>query len=64
MFNSAGILISEDDTTYDGEFASECVLHGKGKLTFPNGDSFEGTFKGEWQNREGIQMAGRAADTL
>ena len=24
-FSGRGILISEDDTTYDGEFASECT---------------------------------------
>lgn len=57
-FSGRGILISEDDTTYDGEFTSECVLHGKGRLTYPSGDYIEGHFKGEWQNKSGIQITG------
>jgi hypothetical protein len=44
-----GILVTGDDYVYEGEFSSDCHMHGKGKLTMPNGDHVEGVFKGRWQ---------------
>ncbi|XP_015214850.2 alsin isoform X1 [Lepisosteus oculatus] len=51
-----GILLSEDDTTYEGEFLEDWTLNGKGTLTMPNGDYFEGTFSGEWGS--GLKVVG------
>ncbi|XP_066543467.1 alsin isoform X2 [Amia ocellicauda] len=51
-----GILLSEDDTTYEGEFLDDWTLNGKGTLTMPNADYFEGTFNGEWGT--GLKVAG------
>ncbi|KAF7243685.1 Alsin [Varanus komodoensis] len=51
-----GVLLSEDDTVYEGEFSDNWTLNGKGTLTFPNGDTIEGTFNGEWGS--GIKIAG------
>ncbi|MGH0117624.1 UNVERIFIED_CONTAM: hypothetical protein FKN15_041816 [Acipenser sinensis] len=52
----SGILLSEDDTRYEGEFIDDWTLNGKGTLTMPNGDYFEGTFSGEWGT--GLKVAG------
>ncbi|XP_064410581.1 ALS2 C-terminal-like protein isoform X2 [Latimeria chalumnae] len=52
----AGILLAEDDSTYEGEFTEELMLNGKGKLTFANGFTLEGTFSRQWGN--GIQATG------
>ncbi|XP_053324313.1 ALS2 C-terminal-like protein [Spea bombifrons] len=40
----AGVLLSEDGSVYEGEFTEECLLAGKGKLTFNNGFTLVGTF--------------------
>ncbi|KAG9464710.1 hypothetical protein GDO78_019485 [Eleutherodactylus coqui] len=40
----SGILITEDNNLYEGEFTEACLLSGKGKLTFANGFTLEGTF--------------------
>eukprot|EP00038_Savillea_parva_P016732 m.17854 g.17854 ORF g.17854 m.17854 type:complete len:744 (-) comp3540_c0_seq1:21-2252(-) len=53
-----GILVTDDDYEYTGEFSSDCHLQGKGKLKMPNGDYVEGVFKGRWQDRAGIQVTG------
>ncbi|XP_033866344.3 alsin-like [Acipenser ruthenus] len=52
----SGILLSEDDTSYEGEFIDDWTLNGKGTLTMPNGDYFEGTFSGEWGT--GLKVTG------
>ncbi|XP_073533260.1 ALS2 C-terminal-like protein isoform X2 [Phyllobates terribilis] len=39
-----GVLITEDNNMYEGEFTEECFLSGKGKLTFANGFTLVGTF--------------------
>ncbi|XP_047551603.1 ALS2 C-terminal-like protein isoform X4 [Lutra lutra] len=39
-----GILLSEDDSLYEGTFTRDLTLVGKGKVTFPNGFTLEGTF--------------------
>ncbi|MBN3271203.1 ALS2 protein, partial [Polyodon spathula] len=52
----SGILLSEEDTRYEGEFIDDWTLNGKGTLTIPNGDYFEGTFSGEWGT--GLKVAG------
>ncbi|XP_048389988.1 alsin isoform X5 [Stegostoma tigrinum] len=52
----SGILLSEDDTSFEGEFSDDWILNGKGILTMQNGDYFEGTFNGEWG--AGIKVAG------
>lgn len=51
-----GILLSEDDTSFEGEFSDDWILNGKGVLTMANGDYVEGTFSGEWG--AGIKVAG------
>ncbi|XP_069067063.1 ALS2 C-terminal-like protein isoform X1 [Pleurodeles waltl] len=51
-----GVLISEDDSLYEGEFTEELLLTGRGKLTFQNGFTLEGTFS---KNSEiGLQTQG------
>ncbi|XP_060163650.2 ALS2 C-terminal-like protein isoform X3 [Globicephala melas] len=39
-----GILLSEDDSLYEGTFARDLTFVGKGKVTFPNGFTLEGSF--------------------
>ncbi|XP_054450764.1 ALS2 C-terminal-like protein isoform X2 [Pteronotus mesoamericanus] len=39
-----GILLSEDDSLYEGTFTRDLTLMGKGKVTFPNGFTLEGSF--------------------
>ncbi|XP_029418055.1 ALS2 C-terminal-like protein isoform X2 [Nannospalax galili] len=39
-----GILLCEDDTLYEGTFTRDLMLVGKGKITFPNGFTLEGSF--------------------
>eukprot|EP00041_Stephanoeca_diplocostata_P026969 m.735270 g.735270 ORF g.735270 m.735270 type:complete len:1834 (-) comp23088_c0_seq1:324-5825(-) len=58
QLSGSGLLISHDDYMYEGHFASDCVLHGKGKLTMPNGDHIDGVFRGRWHDPTGIQVNG------
>eukprot|EP00794_Sanderia_malayensis_P017360 gene17360-19095_t len=51
-----GLLLSDDDTCYEGEFSADMQLSGKGVLTMPNGDYFDGQFYGNWG--EGIKING------
>ncbi|KAM4626097.1 alsin [Discoglossus pictus] len=51
-----GVLLSEDDTVYEGEFSDDWTLNGKGLLTMPNGDCIEGLFSGDWGS--GIKVTG------
>nr|XP_035131048.2 ALS2 C-terminal-like protein isoform X1 [Callithrix jacchus]XP_035131049.2 ALS2 C-terminal-like protein isoform X1 [Callithrix jacchus]XP_035131050.2 ALS2 C-terminal-like protein isoform X1 [Callithrix jacchus] len=39
-----GILLTEDDSLYEGTFSRDLTLMGKGKVTFPNGFTLEGSF--------------------
>ncbi|XP_021112753.1 ALS2 C-terminal-like protein isoform X2 [Heterocephalus glaber] len=39
-----GILLSEDDSMYEGTFTRDLTFEGKGKITFPNGFTLEGSF--------------------
>uniref|UniRef100_A0A8D2DS65 ALS2 C-terminal like n=1 Tax=Sciurus vulgaris TaxID=55149 RepID=A0A8D2DS65_SCIVU len=39
-----GVLLSEDDSLYEGAFTRDLTLVGKGKVTFPNGFTLEGSF--------------------
>nr|XP_031326023.1 ALS2 C-terminal-like protein isoform X3 [Camelus dromedarius] len=39
-----GILLSDDDSLYEGNFTRGLTLLGKGKVTFPNGITLEGSF--------------------
>ncbi|XP_062861557.1 alsin isoform X3 [Trichomycterus rosablanca] len=43
-----GLLFSDDDTAFEGEFSDDWTLDGRGVLSMPHGDSFEGIFVGEW----------------
>ncbi|KAM3862238.1 alsin-like [Diretmus argenteus] len=43
-----GLLVSEDDTAFHGEFSEDWTVSGKGILSLANGDSIEGVFNGEW----------------
>ncbi|KAG8549133.1 hypothetical protein GDO81_022519, partial [Engystomops pustulosus] len=51
-----GVLITEDNTLYEGEFTEDCLLSGKGKLTFSNGFTLVGTFNKTTQS--GLQTQG------
>ncbi|XP_075994703.1 alsin-like [Genypterus blacodes] len=52
----SGVLLSEDDTSYEGEFSDDWTLSGKGVLTMANGDYLEGSFSGEWGS--GLKVTG------
>ncbi|NWI66545.1 AL2CL protein, partial [Todus mexicanus] len=40
----SGILLLEDDSVYEGNFTEDLTFVGKGKLSFANGFTLEGTF--------------------
>nr|XP_023476328.1 ALS2 C-terminal-like protein isoform X1 [Equus caballus]XP_023476329.1 ALS2 C-terminal-like protein isoform X1 [Equus caballus]XP_023476330.1 ALS2 C-terminal-like protein isoform X1 [Equus caballus]XP_023476331.1 ALS2 C-terminal-like protein isoform X1 [Equus caballus] len=42
-----GVLLTEDDSLYEGTFTRDLTLVGKGKVTFPNGFTLEGSFGSE-----------------
>ncbi|XP_072858878.2 ALS2 C-terminal-like protein [Pogona vitticeps] len=52
----SGILLLEDDSAYEGNFTRDLTFIGKGKLTFPNGFTLEGTFANK--SRHGLQTQG------
>ncbi|XP_027020317.2 alsin isoform X1 [Tachysurus fulvidraco] len=43
-----GLLLCDDDTSLEGAFSEDWTLNGKGVLSIPNGDSFDGNFVGKW----------------
>ncbi|XP_077435487.1 alsin-like isoform X3 [Vanacampus margaritifer] len=43
-----GLLVSDDDTAFHGEFSEDWSANGKGVLSLANGDTLEGHFSGEW----------------
>ncbi|XP_072541786.1 alsin isoform X2 [Salminus brasiliensis] len=51
-----GLLLCDDDTAFEGEFSEDWMLNGKGVLSMPNGDSFDGIFVGEWGSE--LKVAG------
>ncbi|KAF7216143.1 alsin isoform X1 [Nothobranchius furzeri] len=51
-----GLLISEDDTVFHGEFSENWTISGNGVLTLANGDCLDGAFAGEW--RKGLKVTG------
>ncbi|XP_062978744.1 ALS2 C-terminal-like protein [Elgaria multicarinata webbii] len=52
----SGILLLEDDSIYEGNFTRDLTFVGKGKLTFPNGFTLEGTFSNK--SSQGLQTQG------
>ncbi|XP_077159443.1 ALS2 C-terminal-like protein isoform X2 [Paroedura picta] len=52
----SGMLLMEDDSVYEGNFAPDLSFVGKGKLTFPNGFILEGTFS--HKSSQGLQTQG------
>ncbi|XP_054642084.1 alsin-like isoform X2 [Dunckerocampus dactyliophorus] len=51
-----GLLVSDDDTAFRGEFSENWSVNGKGVLSLANGDSLEGHFSGEWN--AGLKVTG------
>ncbi|XP_047193094.1 alsin-like isoform X1 [Scophthalmus maximus] len=51
-----GLLVSDDDTAFHGEFSDDWTINGKGVLSLPNGDCLEGHFSGEWS--KGLKVVG------
>ncbi|KAG7239896.1 hypothetical protein INR49_028296 [Caranx melampygus] len=49
-----GLLVSDDDTAFHGEFSDDWTANGKGVLSLANGDCLDGTFSGEW--RTGLKV--------
>ena len=39
-----GLMMFEDETIYEGQFADTGVFNGVGVLAYPNGDKLEGSF--------------------
>ncbi|NXS85048.1 AL2CL protein, partial [Erpornis zantholeuca] len=52
----SGILLLEDDSVYEGNFAEDLTFVGKGKLSFANGFVLQGTFS--TRNGQGLQTHG------
>uniref|UniRef100_A0A8C0HA89 ALS2 C-terminal like n=1 Tax=Chelonoidis abingdonii TaxID=106734 RepID=A0A8C0HA89_CHEAB len=52
----SGILLLEDDSVYEGNFTRDLTFVGKGKLTFSNGFTLEGTFSNK--SGQGLQTQG------
>ncbi|KAK7904907.1 hypothetical protein WMY93_017514 [Mugilogobius chulae] len=46
----SGLLVSDDDTTFHGEFSDDWTINGKGLLHLANGDFLDGEFSGEWSS--------------
>ncbi|KAG1714534.1 Alsin [Nymphon striatum] len=51
-----GLVIFEDNTSYEGDLSGHCVFNGKGTLNLSNGDYIEGNFSGKWN--EGVKVNG------
>ncbi|XP_018537544.1 alsin isoform X2 [Lates calcarifer] len=51
-----GLLVSDDDTAFHGEFSDDWTVNGKGVLSLANGDCLEGLFSGEWST--GLKVVG------
>ncbi|XP_040913014.1 alsin-like isoform X2 [Toxotes jaculatrix] len=51
-----GLLASDDDTAFHGEFSDDWTVNGKGVLSLANGDYLEGQFSGEWS--AGLKVVG------
>ncbi|XP_069554738.1 alsin isoform X1 [Brachyistius frenatus] len=51
-----GLLVSEDDTFFHGEFSDDWTVSGKGVLSFANSDCLDGQFSGEWNT--GLKVVG------
>uniref|UniRef100_A0AAQ5ZFQ1 VPS9 domain-containing protein n=1 Tax=Amphiprion ocellaris TaxID=80972 RepID=A0AAQ5ZFQ1_AMPOC len=51
-----GLLVSEDDTVFHGEFSDDWTVNGKGVLSLSNGDCLDGMFSGEWSS--GLKVVG------
>ncbi|XP_047226297.1 alsin-like isoform X4 [Girardinichthys multiradiatus] len=54
--SGSGLLVSDDDTVFHGEFSDDWTINGKGVLTLANGDCLDGLFSGEW--RTGLKIVG------
>ncbi|XP_054847963.1 ALS2 C-terminal-like protein [Eublepharis macularius] len=52
----SGTLLLEDDSVYEGNFTADLTFVGKGKLTFPNGFTLEGTFSN--RSSQGLHTQG------
>ncbi|NWQ82264.1 AL2CL protein, partial [Columbina picui] len=52
----SGILLLEDDSVYEGNFTEDLTFVGKGKLSFANGFTLEGTFTNK--SGQGLQTYG------
>nr|XP_020470120.1 alsin-like [Monopterus albus] len=51
-----GLLVSDDDTAFHGEFSDDWTVSGKGVLSLTNGDCLEGLFSGDWST--GLKVIG------
>ncbi|XP_070694071.1 alsin-like [Pempheris klunzingeri] len=56
-----GLLVSDDDTVFHGEFSDDWTVNGKGVLSLANGDSLDGLFSGEWA--AGLKVVGTYTKT-
>ena len=51
-----GLLLFDDGSVYDGEFAGDLQLQGRGMLVSPNGLQLDGWFQGAWGDRAGVKV--------
>ena len=51
-----GILITNEGTCYNGEFADEGLLGGRGVMTLHSGEIIDGTFSGAWGEPAGVKV--------
>ncbi|XP_067371199.1 alsin-like isoform X3 [Channa argus] len=51
-----GLLVTDDDTAFHGEFSDDWTVNGKAILSLANGDCLDGLFSGEWST--GLKVVG------
>jgi len=49
-FQGKGLMMTSDNTYYEGHFSGISEINGKGTIHLNNGDSIVGTFDGTWSD--------------
>lgn len=53
MYAILNTQVWEDKTCYEGDFKND-QMHGKGKITHPNGDVYDGDWQNDMANGYGV----------
>ncbi|CAL8241022.1 unnamed protein product [Merluccius merluccius] len=57
-----GLLVTDDNTSFRGEFSEDWTINGKGLLCLPSGEVLEGVFSGRWG--EDLKVSGTLSRPL